>query len=314
MIAPAATADVFDRPIFIIAPPRSGSTFLFEGLRRADAVVHLEREADFIWWRHFPYDRLREPSDYVGADGTEAATAFCRDLYREAVSQTWRRGERADAMMRFAGRGRIRYIDKTIANCFHLDLLARLFPDALYVHLVREPRANIASMIEGWPHARLFGKPMLERYVRELPGARIEHWSYPAPPGWTAVADRPLAEICAWSWQQHVDVALDRLKANGMQAMRIRYEDVVAEPVEALKSLVDDLDLAWTPALAEYAATAPLSPTTVTSPMRDKWRRTLGPIGELVPGLKETAARIGYRLAEPAETKAFASANGATID
>ena len=63
-------------------------------------------------------------------------------------------------------------------------------------------------MIEGWPYLERFGKPQLTPYLRRHEARTIEHWTYPAPPGWQQVVGRPLAEICAWSWQQHVEAAL----------------------------------------------------------------------------------------------------------
>src|SRR2546430_10396935 len=60
--------DSFDRPIFIIAPPRSGSTFLFESLAMFDELHHLNTEADHIWWRVFPYENMLYPCDYIGKE------------------------------------------------------------------------------------------------------------------------------------------------------------------------------------------------------------------------------------------------------
>jgi hypothetical protein len=67
-----ASFDSFDRPIFIIAPPRSGSTFLFESLTVFNELHYLDTEADHIWWRVFPYDDMPYPFDYIGEEQVSA--------------------------------------------------------------------------------------------------------------------------------------------------------------------------------------------------------------------------------------------------
>ena len=194
--------------------------------------MHLHAEADPVWWHHFPYEGMADPSDHVAAAALAAADhrRFCRQLYREAVISHLRHRRSAAPVRHLLGLAPIRYLDKTIANCFHLEALERLFPDARYVFLVRDPRANIASMIEGWPYLERFGKPQLTPYLRRHEARTIEHWSYPAPPGWQQVVGRPLAEICAWSWQQHVEAALALRARHAGAVLEVRYEELDLGP------------------------------------------------------------------------------------
>ena len=163
-VAPAASCRRFERPIFILAPPRSGSAFLFECLCQFEEVVHLEAEADAIWWQHFPYEGMAQPSDHVDAAAVSAAVrrGLCRQLYREAVINRLRQrpsgarlppssGPRVDPLPRQDDRQLLsrRGAGAALSGC------------ALPVFLVRDPRANIASMIEGWPYLERFGKAQL---------------------------------------------------------------------------------------------------------------------------------------------------------
>ena len=298
-VAPAASCRCFERPIFILAPPRSGSAFLFECLCQFAEVVHLEAEADFIWWHHFPYEAMTQPSDHVPAAAVSAAERrrLCRHLYREALISRLKQRRSGARMRRLLGLASIRYLDKTIANCFHLEALERLFPDARYLFLVRDPRANIASMIEGWPYLERFGKAQLTPWLRRQEARTIEHWTYPAPPGWQQVVDRPLAEICAWSWQQHVEAALALCARRADDVLRVRYEEFAERPLHVVQDIATELGLSWSQDVARYVRGAPLSRTTVTRPSPDKWRVEYArEIAGVLPQVRATARRIGYEL------------------
>ena len=298
-IGPAASCRRFARPIFILAPPRSGSTFLFECLSQCEEVVHLAAEADVVWWHHFPYGGMADPSDRIDTAALAAADRrqLCRHLYREAVINHLRRRRSPAPLRHLLGLAPIRYLDKTIANCFHLEALERLFPDARYVFLVRDPRANIASMIEGWPYLERFGKPQLTPYLRRHEARTIEHWTYPAPPGWQQVVGRPLAEICAWSWQQHVEAALAFCARHADDVLQVRYEEFAGDPLSVVRDIAAKLGLSWSEDVARYAREAPLSRSTVTRPSPGKWQDKYAPeTARVLPQVQATARRIGYGL------------------
>jgi len=298
----AARACRLARPVFVIGPPRCGSTLLFDALAETGQFHYYPRENDWVWWRLFPPGRLTEPSDWVGAaDVRRVGPAAVRDGFRDQLLGGY--------SGRFAGRRRLGrlaslvlrpgrpFLDKTIANCFHLDALAAVFPAARYVLLVREPRATVSSMMEGWAHPDRFGKPLVGAHLAELPGRTIDHWCYPAPPGWSRVVARPLAEICAWSWRRHVEGALEGLARAGVAPIRLRYERLAARPAEVLGELADRLEVPVPRAVRAAWRRRPLARTTVSPPEPDKWRRLHGAAIEAVlPQLVATAGRIGYNL------------------
>ena len=305
LLCPAASCKRFDRPIFILAPPRSGSTLLFECLART-GVLHLSAEADLYWWRIWPYERTAEASDFIGeADvSSRELDRLFKTLYRQAVIVRTKQRRGAIDPRHLIGTARIRYLDKTIANCFHLEVLDRVFPDARFVFLVRDPRANIASMIEGWPHLGRFGKPQLTPMLQRLEPRTIEHWTYPAPQGWQEVVGRPLAEICAWSWRRHVESVLEHFERRPRPPIRVTYEQLVHDLSGTVRELAAALDLPWPERAEAYTRRAPPSRTTVSGPSRDKWRRRYArEIEQVLPAIEATAQRIGYDLgAEAAAT------------
>lgn len=287
---------IFDRPIFILSAPRSGSTFLYDLLSSFNKLWGWHAEVDAIWWQHFPYERKEEPSDYIGAEeyAPRVAALLRRDFYRYALYARQERGERCTLTHRLGLLRSIRYLDKTIANCFHMDFLTRLFPDARFILLLRDGRATISSMMEGWQDPDRFVKPQLTRYIPR--GSQISHWSFPAPPGWRTVLDRPLEEICAWSWMRHVEMAADALEAvTAERKCILRYEDLLDNPTAAARQLSAFCDLAWVPGIEQFLAERPLSRTTVSAPEKDKWRRKHGAILErLTPRIAPAMKRFGY--------------------
>ena len=296
-IGRAASSQAFDRPVFILAPPRSGSTFLFECLARCESVFHLDAEADLYWWQRFPYESSRGHSDLVRAADASwvQIRALWRAIYRQAaIAQQRKRGGLIHPG-HLLGTRPIRYLDKTIANCFHLEVLDRSFPNPRYVFLVRDPQPSIASMIEGWPDLERFGKPQLSALLQSLRPRTIEHWSYPAPPGWDEVVGRSLAEICAWSWRQHVETVLKFFERQRHPLVRVTYEQLVRDPAKTVRNLAEELDLPWSAQAEAHARAAPLSRTIVSKPDPGKWRlRHAGEIERVLPTIQETAARIGY--------------------
>jgi hypothetical protein len=293
----------FDRPIFIIAPPRSGSTFLFECLTHYVGLYYLKQEGDSVWWQIFPYEQMDDPSDYVGGTGAtpDAVQQIRKLIYGKAVRSRAARISRRTRLFRvlwhlLTGR-RIRYIDKTIANCFHLDFLERAFPDAQYVFLIRDPRANISSMIEGWPHIQLVGKPQLAPILAALDQSTVEHWSYPAPPGWQEIVSRSLPEICAWSWQQHVEYALNFFQERPGDVTWIRYEDLVENTWSTVNGLAQYLGLESKDSTQRAVLEHPTSRTAISKPYQGKWREIhQQEILSILPMIRETASRIGYEL------------------
>ncbi len=288
--------DRFDRPVFLLSAPRSGSTFLFEILRRLESAWTWTHEMDALWWSVFPYQRHAEPSDHVGADEltAERAATLRRESYRQAI---WGREElpgRVDPLSKL-GLRTIRYLDKTIAHAFHLEVLQRLFPDARYIFLVRDARPTIGSMMQGWNQTGRFEKPALQEALRAT-GSELIHWAYPAPPGWQDVATRPLVEVCAWSWTQHVQFIQNSLQhIPDDRKTLVFYEELQDNPDALAERLARFCDLEIGPMLQNYLRERPLSRTTVTPPDPDKWRRLYGDqIDQVLPTLAPILTSLGY--------------------
>jgi hypothetical protein len=110
-------------------------------------------------------------------------------------------------------RGKERWGDKRPSHVQNLDALFAMFPDAQYVHIVRDPRAAVASIMK----------------INEL------------RPGW--FSKNPLiAGTDVWQRaQRNAHRWRGRLAAD--QFHEVQYEDLVADPAGTLGSLVEFLGL-----------------------------------------------------------------------
>jgi len=291
----------FERPIFVISPPRSGSTFLFKCLAQFDELYHIDWEGDRFWWYNFPYERLNEPSDWVGPEEATPLKqrTLRRQLYKTAVGIRFKEQSRWFKFPYQFGLKNIRYLDKTIANCFHLEFIEKTFPGAQYIFLVRDPCANISSMIEGWPYLEKFGKPQLTPVLQSLDATTIRHWTYPAPPNWGDIVSKPLPEICAWSWQQHIEYPLSFFEQFGRSedVIWIRYEELLKDVPGTIKQLAYKLDLEFSVKVRDYLLSPPLTHTTVSEPYPNKWvEKNYDAIISVLPLISDTAKKLGYEL------------------
>lgn len=266
----------FERPVFVVSSPRSGSTLLFETLAQAQNAYTIGDEShgliEGIRALH-PAARGFE-SNRLGADaaGSDVITEL-RARFRAALVD--REGAPPQAFP-------VRMLEKTPKNSLRVPFLARVFPEAQFVFLYREPRQVLASMIEAWQSGRF-------RTYPGLPGWQGEPWSLLLTPGWRALIGKPLHEIVAAQWQATTELLLDDLSALPAERVHvIRYDTLLAEPQAEIERLCAAVGFVWDRPLD---ANLPLSRYTVSKPDPDKWRRHEAAINAVLPQLATTIAR-----------------------
>jgi Sulfotransferase family len=216
-----------DPPVIVLGVRRSGTTLLRVMLDRNPALA-IPDESYFV-----PQLARRHPAPVDPA-------LFADDLQRLPSLLEW--GLPLDAVHRrlrprmatgaaiaaifeayAAERGKERWGDKTPLYMQHLSLLERLFPDALYVHLIRDGRDAALSFLsvpggivtEGWGHptdARGFACQWVTeiRAARRL-GARVGDARYTELRYEALVADpaAALRRVCAFAGLDYGDGMLD---------------------------------------------------------------------------------------------------------
>ena len=214
-----SVGDVGSRLVFVISPPRAGST-LFQRMLGAHPDVFTHPEPHLISQiAHLGvYGNVdKAPFDHINA--AEAMKSFVSALPNQEQDYL-------DALRAYAntlyGRmltpsGKKLFVDKTPANALVLPFLAKLYPDAKFIVLTRHPLAVFSSYANSffnsdWQRAHDFN-PILERYV-------------PA-----------IAKFLA---------------ADGIDRLHVRYEELVSEPEKTLSEVFSFLGVPQHTAAVEY--------------------------------------------------------------
>ncbi|HET6629133.1 MAG TPA: sulfotransferase [Woeseiaceae bacterium] len=286
----AEIASMLARPVIILSAPRSGSTLLFELMLRMRGTWSIGGESHAIF-NAFPHLRAENA----------ALDSGCLDE-RHADPQTCERMRAAFLFLlrdhtsrRYLDRppperpAAVRLIEKTPRNALNVPFLLRLFPDARFVYLHRDPRAAVASLIEAWTLGLRTGRFST---FPDLPGWDRRTWCFLLPPGWRATIGKPLAEIAAFQWSAANGFIADRLAALAPERwMVLSYEALVGEPAEALRRVATFAGVDAGNA-GNGAAPLPVSRTALTPPHPDKWRRHEEAMRPLLPALEQAATRI----------------------
>jgi LPS sulfotransferase NodH len=273
----AANAEtVFDRPVFIMSPPRSGSTLLFETLAQAPGVYTIGGESHAIIEGVPELNVIAHNYDSNRLDASIATPEIAETLRRRFLSEMRDRDG-----MRLGGQP-ARLLEKTPKNSLRVPFLAKVFAQARFVFLYRDVRETLSSMIEAWQSGRFATYRNLPGWTGELP------WSLLLTPGWRELNGKSLPEIVARQWETATRILLDDLGAIAPERITIaRYDSLLANPMAEIAHLCKALDFSWDRPLDKL----PLSRYTVTPPDPDKWRRHESEILGVLPGIRGTVER-----------------------
>lgn len=270
----------FERPVFVVSPPRSGSTLLFELLRRFPEVWSIGGESHALIRgipslhpaaRGFDSDRLQ------AAHAPAPVAAALRASF--AAQLLDREGRRLAALPPHARPPSVRLLEKTPANALRIPFLRAVFPDAVFVQLLREPHETICSLVEGWRSRRFLA-------YRDLPGWPHRDWSFLLPPGWRTMADRPLVEIATFQWRAaHEAIERDLAELPPARRCRVHYRELVERPREVLTTIAALAELRGDDEVERMlGAPLPVTRVTLSAPAPDKWRRHEHELAALLPG------------------------------
>ncbi len=194
-----------DRPVFITALPRAGTTLLLETLGSLETfATHTYRNMPFLLipllWNavshpfrtpNVAFNRAHGDGMTVGYDSPEAFEevlwrAFWPDKYREDRILPWMAADE-DAHAEFApfirthivklialqtgeDPNKVRYLSKNNTNLSRLPKIVQLFPDAVVLVPFRNPLAHAASMLR--QHRNFLGihaaEPFTRRYMEDI--------------------------------------------------------------------------------------------------------------------------------------------------
>jgi Sulfotransferase family len=268
------------RPVLVLGCPRSGTSLLFEALRRSPELRSVQSEGHILWDEyHHPRDRGWDSDALSASDVTERERQY---VYRA---------------IRLFARG-ARFLDKTPESCLRVGYLNELFPDATYVFLRRRAAANVSSLVEAWKARPRFVKYRLPEPLDGLGELSGNQWSFTLIPGWRELRHAPLEEICARQYVASNEAVLDaRELVEEARWIDVRYEDVVASPLDELGRLYARLGLELVPDARKYAEALAgnISRTALSAPREEKWReQDAEAIERILPLTADTERRLGY--------------------
>ncbi|MGE3394566.1 MAG: sulfotransferase, partial [Steroidobacteraceae bacterium] len=270
-----------ERPIIILSAPRAGSTLLFETLAQAAGVYTIGGESHKLIES---IGALRPGGGAVTSNrltAQDAKPAIVTELRRRFAAQLRDREGNPPAPG-----AAVRLLEKTPKNALRVPFLLEVFPDARFMFLRREVRANLSSMMEAWRA----GGWVTYRHLAGWSGP----WSLLLPPGYEQLRERPLEEVVAFQWQAANETILDDLANVPRERWTsVSYEDLIRDPASEVTKLLEFAGLSMDPQLAAYLARPlPLSRHTKTPPRPDKWKQDAAEIKRVLPGLAMISARL----------------------
>jgi len=273
-------------PVIVLGVGRSGTTLLRVMLDR-NTTLAIPYESFFVpqlAHRHGRRPKLDEFLDDLGRLRTLYDWGITPEDIRPKLREGMTTSEAIAAIFEtYAERqGKSRWGDKTPLYMQQLPLLERLFPDALWVHLVRDGRDAALSFLE-------------------LPeGFSGKTWAQP----------RTVAQFAA-RWRTEILAARRLGRHAGSRYLELSYEDLVAEPEQELRRVSEHATLPWEPGMLDHtrvsdAANMPEHRNLAQPPtpgLRD-WRSQMSREDAL--SFEQVAGDVlrsfGYELLEPGDS------------
>ena len=206
-----------ERLVFVVGSPRSGTTFLAGAIGALPGFLDLGEVAP-----------------------VKAAVPELASLPTERAA---RRLRRILAVARRVGLvGAVRAVEQTPEVAYLVDAALAAFPRARVVHIVRDGRDVVCSLLErGWLRDARVGRD----------DAGIAHGAYARfwvePERRREFVSATDARRAAWAWRRYVTAARS---AEG-ELLEVRYETLAAAPADVARTLASYLDAPFDPLAAE---------------------------------------------------------------
>jgi hypothetical protein len=251
-IAPNNQSEVI-KPIFIMGAPRSGTTLLYDilgshndlsfftlnmlragihteeriwryrdellvilqNLKHRDKLSHQPNEATQFWSTYFrTYDYLTE------SDLTEKMASYYMGIIRK-IQRISRKS---------------RFINKDPQHCFRVKILNKIFPDAKFIHIIREKNAVACSTF-----AKVREEPPTNSYFSSLKERILPLLGEK----YSSTELEKISEIDIYQLAQDVLVwkAREAETFGTTRYYEINYEDLVAEPHKKIREILGFCEL-----------------------------------------------------------------------
>lgn len=219
------------KPVFIIGAGRSGTKYLRDILAASPQVARIPYDIGYLW--RYGNEKL----DHDEIDPDSVSDKSIEWMRKKLPSLVDRNNKNPSASL---------LVEKSVPNALRPRLLYRVFPEATFIHLVRDGRAVTESAMRMWQKPPEHGYLMDK--IRYFPWSNMRYAAWYVqnrvggilknkPPVWGPryqgieddILNEPLHIVCAKQWFHCVRVASQQLATIPQdQVISVRYEDVMS--------------------------------------------------------------------------------------
>ena len=267
----------FDRPLFIVSAPRSGSSLLFENLSKFEEIWSIGKESHDIETKiSYLHPKTH---DYKSNRLTEAPSDIATNVNHWFASRLQNRDKILYSQIENPPKA-VRFLEKTPKNSLRIPFLKKVFPQARFIFLYRDPLENISSLLEFWRSNRF-------PTYRDMPNWPYKEWYALLPPHWENLKDSTLAEITTYQWRVANQTIFNDLSdlSKGDYCF-VTYQDLIKQPRKTFQRLSSFAQLTWSDEIDQlFFQPLPLSSMVISPPVTDKWRQHEAEISPYLPTL-----------------------------
>lgn len=259
-----STERVVHKPIFIIGSGRSGTTILYELLSAHPDLAWITNLTDT--YPTLPFlsllsnGPLKRINGYFGPSG-EAINVYdycgiTRPIYDEKralrasdLTSTMESRLRGIIVSHLKYMNKKRFVSKNTLNVARISFLRDVFPDAKFIHIVRNACAVASSLsrVAWWEGLNIW-------------------WCGKTPKQWVSEGGDPF-ELCARHWCRQVsEVVSQKAQISKENFYEIKYEELASNKLSTINKIARYLELDYTEHYNEI-----VSSIFVSSKSIDKW-------------------------------------------
>ena len=234
--------DILSKPIIVVGSARSGTSFLGNILSTHPDLYYLKEPR--LTWR---YGNDTKSDRLTSADATPQVCDYIRNEFATRAKK----------------QGGLRILEKSPSNSLRLEFVDQVFPDAKFVHIIRDGTQSVLSIYRFWKDkSRGLPTKQIGARLKELSITRLPYYSFEVlkrvlPQGaayWTGqpvwgpripglnglLRDLDLLEVCCLQWRMCVEAACTygRLLP-ATRYMECRLEDMSPELLQRVMEFTE---------------------------------------------------------------------------
>lgn len=275
---------MIERPVFVVAPPRSGAELVRRSLAAAPGVFTTGKNGNRLFEAVYelnPANRGWDSNRLTAADAQPHVVEGLRTNLKATLLDRDGRSPGLDAWG-------LRWVDGTPRSALRIPFLKTICPDAIFIYVHREPSGSVPEMVEAWTSG-------IAVSYSQLPGWEGPPWSHPLVPGWRELSGRSVEDIAVEQWVRIAGVLLEDLEALPRDHWCVVDRDaMLKDPRGELERLCGYVALELDEAVSESVATWGEVPDPAAPDEPPE-----GPLAALLPRTSWLADRARDLVAEP---------------